>query len=126
MTSDNKDDAAPNASDTLKGIGRGLKNLLGGLMAAGTAPAPVVAAGAKRSFVLRYNNESVTVTEDDLPAGSTLPTVKQAFQQNGGRLGIDSNREQTYRVGETVADGDERVEWGNTYICAVVRTTKGC
>lgn len=112
-------------ADTLKKIGSGLKNLLGGLMAAGSAPAAVTP-NAARSFVLRYNNESVTVTEGDLPAGSTLPTVKAAFQQNAARLGIESGREQTYRVGETVADGDERVEWGNTYFCAVVRTTKGC
>jgi hypothetical protein len=51
--------------------------------------------------------------------------VAEAFNTHGSRLGIESGRERTYRAGESVVDGSERVEWGNTYIAAVVRSTKG-
>jgi hypothetical protein len=126
MTQQNEGGAGtpPDAGQALQSIGQGLKNLFGGLLAKPGGGGAVVAS-SERSFTLRYNAESVTVKESDLPPGSTLPTVAEAFNTHGSRLGIESGRERTYRAGESVVDGSERVEWGNTYIAAVVRSTKG-
>lgn len=124
MTAENNESNGNEIQNGLKALGKGLKNLISGL-GAQTGPASVVPQGGERSFMLRYNNESHVVKESDLPAGSTLPTIKEAFDTHAARLGIENGRERTYRAGESVADGNERVEWGNTYIAGVVRSTKG-
>lgn len=115
----------PTAEQGLEQVGKGLKALFGGLFKPQTGTGAVQPKDKERSFTLRYNNERVTVKESDLPAGETLPTVAQAFEKHGSRLGIETGRERTYRAGEAVADGSERVEWGNTYLASVVRSTKG-
>lgn len=125
MDPKNADSSNPaNPTDSLKSIGKGIASFLSGLSKAGNAPAAIVP-NAERTFVLRYNSESKTVREGDLPAGSTLPTVDAAFTQHANTLGLESGRERTYRVGETVADGAAQVEWGNTYTAAVTRSVKG-
>lgn len=116
----NGGDAA--TSDAISQIGKGLKGLLGGLLKQSDTNKPVPT--GERSFVLRYMNEKHTVKESDL-RGSELPTVAQAFDTHGQRLGIDRGRERTYSTGEAVVDGNERVAWGTTYVANVMRSTKG-
>lgn len=101
----------------------GLKDIFGGL-AASAQEKGIRPASAKNSFKLRYSGGEEREVYDDEIEGD-LPTISEAATEYAGDLGLDPNRSCTYRKGQSVVDGNTKVEWGQTYVISVARATKG-
>lgn len=101
----------------------GLSDIFGGLMAK-TEEKGITPTGGGNSFRLRYaGGEEREVKDDEI--GEDMPTISEAFTEYASDLGLDPNRTATYRDGQTVVDGSQKVEWGHTYIASVARARKG-
>ena len=110
-------------ANPLQQIGAGLRTLFGGLMQPATGtPALAAPEAAPKTAKLVYEGERHTISSDTYPEGVS---IREAFEGSAGSLGLDTERDMTFRSGTSVVDGNAKVAWGQTYEAQVAKSTKG-